>query len=121
MKIITLQQEIEADNIGWLVTERIPSNIRIKEIQLPAEMSFEGGWSEVTIKLIRGPDISGEALLRANNITVEILGVGKVYLEQQAIVLRCDYKIEGLSYCLVFEVRNGTKLKRVYTVQVMYE
>ena len=121
MKIITLQQEIEADNIGWLVTERIPSNIRIKEIQLPAELSFEGGWSEVTIKIIRGPDISGEALLRENNITREVLGADKVYLEQQAIVLRCDYKIEGLSYCVVFEIKNGTKLKRIYTVQVMYE
>jgi hypothetical protein len=121
MKIITLQMEIKADSIGWLVTERIPSNIRIKEIQLPAEISVEGGWTEVRIKLLRGPDVSSEALLRMEHITKEVLGADKVYLENVPLVLKCDYGIIGISYCVVFEVKNGTEIDRIYTAQIIYE
>lgn len=121
MKIITLQLEIEADTIGWLVSEELSKTIKIREIQLPAELNVEGGWTEVRMKVFEGPEITPSALLRLENKTDEILGAEKIYLEYAPLVLAVDYRINRLKYNIVFEVKNGTTMRRVYHAQIIYE
>jgi len=121
LRVITLQAEIEADAIGWLVTETQVKPMRIREIQLPAEMNVEGGWTEVKIKIFEGPEVTSDALLRSENRTKEILGADKAYLEYAPLVLLADYRINRLKYNVVFEVKNGTSIKRIYTAQIIYE
>jgi len=121
MKTITLQQEIKADSLGWLVSERINKTITIKEIRLPSETNAHEGWTEVRIKLLRGPDISPDALLRAQDITQEVFGTNKIYLDRERVILETDFRIDGIGYCLVFQIKNGTKDGRIYTAQVFYD
>jgi len=121
MKIITLQAEIEADAIGWLVSESMKETVTIVAIELPAEITLQAGWTEVKFKEVKANAITPKILIEADNLTREMIGTDKVYLEQEYLVLKTNKNVLRGGHCIVFEVKNGTGTSRIYTVQVWYE
>ncbi len=121
MKLITLQGEIEADNVGYLVTEQIDKPIKVLEVQLPAEMTMQQGYTEIKAKLLKYKPVTIENLRDAEDVTDEFLGTEKVYLENQVMQLKTNYEIPFYGYNLIFRIKNGTGSGRMYTVQVWYE
>jgi len=121
MELITLQGKVPKDQTDWLVSDAITRSIKLRGIVLPPEMNMQAGWTEVRIKVVRGEIVGRDQLLEAENMTKEILGAGKIYLELNVLTLKCDYFLTGTNYHIVLEVKNGTGNDRLYTAQVWYD
>ncbi len=73
------------------------------------------------IKLLKYGEVNPANLLNAEDITKEMFGTEKIYLENQVLSLKTEYEVRFYGYHLVFEIKNGTENSRMYTIQVWYE